>query len=278
MMDSESLKSAIQQRVTWMHDEKSAYFLPCESLRTFISNFTICFPDETMISDTYTIMPHGSVTYVLFQIDEEVHSLLFGPTTKPKKVGDIANQCDVIFIIEFQPAGFYPFTKMKQTILTDNVIPFGLIDASFDLSLRNFFAHDVSIEMLLVNIEKELQKRICVEYPKELANAISQIIKKKGNITSEEISEQAFYSSRHVNRMFNTFLGMSMKSFSRLVRINKSFHLLNDRSHITLTSISDALGFYDVSHFVKDFKVVTGLSPQQYRNDMSDFYSEIAKF
>ncbi|WKK91383.1 hypothetical protein Q0Y04_13485 [Clostridioides difficile] len=43
---------------------------------------------------------------VFFYDATGLHSLLFGPTTKPKTVGNIANRCDVILIIEFQPAGF----------------------------------------------------------------------------------------------------------------------------------------------------------------------------
>ncbi|WP_302417647.1 helix-turn-helix domain-containing protein, partial [Blautia marasmi] len=80
-----------------------------------------------------------------------------------------------------------------------------------------------------------------------------------------------------LNRLFNVHLGISMKSFSRLVRINKSFQLLNEKSN-SLASICEKLGYYDVSHFVKDFKLVCNITPQQYRTNMSDFYNEIAKF
>lgn len=56
-----------------------------------------------------------------------------------------------------------------------------------------------------------------------------------------------------------------------------TFQLLNEKSN-SLASICEKLGYYDVSHFVKDFKLVCNITPQQYRTNMSDFYNEIAKF
>ena len=42
--------------------------------------------------------------------------------------------------------------------------------------------------------------------------------------------------------------------FSRLVRINKSIDLLNESTQ-TLAVVCEKLEYYDVSHFVKDFKI-----------------------
>ncbi len=37
-------------------------------------------------------------------------------------------------------------------------------------------------------------------------------------------------------------------------------------------------GFYDMPHFIHEFKSICGITPQKYQDNMSDFYSEIAKF
>lgn len=277
MINKKSPKNTPENRVILISDEDFAYLLPCEQLRNIISNFTITFPNEAMITDDYTIMPHGSVTLVLFSYHTKLHSLLFGSTTKPVKVGDIANKCDVIFIVEFQPAGICPFIKMNQKEFTDKIIPFSLIDAPLDIALRNIFITSTTVNDLLVEFEKKLIQSIQFRYPDELEGAIKSIIHMKGNMSSSEITSKFFYCSRHLNRLFNTNLGMSMKSFSRLVRINNSFQLLNKNTN-TLSMICEELGYYDVSHFIKDFKIICGITPQEYKVNMSDFYSEIAKF
>lgn len=277
MIDKKSIDHISKDRKILIHEEKFAYILPCERLRNFISNFTICFPDKSIISDDYTIMPHGSVTLVLFRYHMELYSFLFGPTTKPIKIGDIANKCDVIFIVEFQPAGFSPFTNVNQKELTDKIIPFSSIETPLEIALRNIFMTSKTVNDLLVEFEKQFIQSIQFQNPKELEEAIKSIIKMKGNLSSDEISSNVFYCSRHLNRLFNSNLGMSIKSFSRLVRINNSFQLLNENTN-TLVFICEKLGYYDVSHFIKDFKIICGITPQEYKVNMSDFYSEIAKF
>lgn len=277
MIQKSSLKNISEDRKILIRGEDFVYLLPCEQLRGLISNFTISFPNPSMISDAYTVMPHGSVTLVIYHNLAGVHTLLFGPCTKPQRVGDLANKCDVIFIIEFQPAGFYPFTERYQKELTDRIVPFSLIDAAGDRTIRNIFVNALSVDTLVDDLEQELIRNMRRIYPEELSAAVKAIIQMEGVITSEEISNHVFYSTRHLNRLFNLYLGMSMKAFSRLVRINKSIQLLNE-SKTTLAFVCETLGYYDVSHLVKEFKIVCGITPQEYRTNMSDFYSEVAKF
>ncbi|MDN9634961.1 AraC family transcriptional regulator [Clostridioides difficile] len=277
MLKKESIRFINKNRSFLVCEDNFVYLLPCIQLRNWISNFTISFPNQTIISDNYTIIPHGSVTLVFFYDATGLHSLLFGPTTKPKTVGSIANRCDVILIIEFQPAGFFPLIGIQQSELIDKVVPFSIINTSLDLEIKKIFNESLSIDKLILKLEELLISNIKIEYSYEFILAIQLIIQNSGNISSQEISKKVFYSSRHLNRLFNQYLGLSMKSFSRLVRINKSIKLLNNNK-TSLMSICNELGFYDIPHFIKDFKIVCGITPQKYRANMSDFYSEIAKF
>ncbi|HFL3590613.1 TPA: helix-turn-helix domain-containing protein [Clostridioides difficile] len=277
MLKKESIHFINKNRSLIVCEDNFVYLLPCIQLRNWISNFTISFPNQTIISDNYTIIPHGSVTLVFFYDATGLHSLLFGPTTKPKTVGNIANRCDVILIIEFQPAGFFPLIGIQQSELIDKVVPFSIINTSLDLEIKKIFNESLSIDKLILKLEELLISNIKIEYSYEFILAIQLIIQNSGNISSQEISKKVFYSSRHLNRLFNQYLGLSMKSFSRLVRINKSIKLLNNNK-TSLMSICNELGFYDIPHFIKDFKIVCGITPKKYRANMSDFYSEIAKF
>lgn len=277
MLQAEHLHDLPNSRAIIASGENFVYLEPCASLKPLISNFTITFPYQNMISDHYTIMPHGSVTLVMFSHHQELHRFLFGPTTKPVKVGNLANQCEVIFIIEFQPAGFYPFCKDHQKELRDEILPFACLNHTLDQALSVIFKEANSVEELLTRVEKKLQEHQQMQLPKELAQAIEGIIHDAGIMTTEEITDQMFYSSRQINRMFNQYIGMGMKAFSRLVRMNNALQYMND-PHMTTSLITELLGYYDSSHFIKDFKAVCHMTPLAYRQHMSDFYSEIAKY
>lgn len=254
-----------------------AYFSPCEQLRTFISNYTITFPDQGLISDDYTVVPHGSATLVFTHDGFKLQSQLFGPSSKPYQVGRSANECKSIFIIEFQPAGLYIFTGIKQKQLIDQIIPFKEIDPLLDTSIKKNLCDAVTAEELLANIESVLLCNQPYQYPAEFSLAMRLIIQRRGNISLKELTQETFYSERHLNRLFHHYLGFNIKHFSRIVRINRAIHLLHNKRN-SLAYIAREFEFYDVSHFIKDFKAVCGITPQKYRENMSDFYSEIAKF
>ncbi len=254
-----------------------AYFLPNEKLKPWISNYTISFPKNDMLSENYTVVPHGSATLVFYYNHTGVHSKLFGPSTLPQTVGKIANECFAIMIIEFQPAGLFAFTGLKQDQLTDKITSFDLLDHTLDCSIKEIFKEATSVNELLINLEIILQENLLTDYPVEFHEAMLLIIQHLGNISSKELARRVNYSDRHLNRLFKQFLGLNMKSFSRLVRINKAITLINDKNN-SLNYVCHMSGFYDMSHFIKDFKAVCGITPHDYRKNMSDFYSEIAKF
>lgn len=260
-----------------MAGDDFAYVLPSKKLRPWISNYTITFPNDTMLSDNYTVVPHGSATLVFYINTKGIHSRLFGPSTIPQTVGKIANECSTILIIEFQPAGLFAFTSTKQEELMDAILPFGTINSILDQSLKKIFNQAKTADALLLTLEKELENNLLADYPVELSEAIQLVIQHLGNVPPNVVASKVHYSERHLNRIFKQFLGLNMKTFSRLVRINKAIELINNKRN-SLNYVCRESGFYDISHFVRDFKTVCGITPQNYRKNMSDFYSEIAKF
>ena len=113
MIQKESLTDIGRESIL-MHGNDYAYILLNVSLNANISNFTISFPNVSIIFNAYTIMPHGSVTLVIFEYGTLLHSFLFGQTTKPKRVGDIANTCKCIFTSRFFPLYRYTTVGFKK--------------------------------------------------------------------------------------------------------------------------------------------------------------------
>ena len=253
------------------------YLLPHPDLHRWVSNYTVTFPSESMISDNYTVLPHGSATLVFSFDGNTIDSNLFGPATKPCRVGTHANLFSMMLIIEFQPAGLYPFTNVKQSELTDRMIPFELINPKLSRSIAETLYNFLSLNELVAGIDSLMLSSLHTLYPRALSQTTRLIIDNMGNISTKELSDSVYYSERHLSRMYHQYLGMSVKSFSRMVRINKSIRLLHNPLH-SVTCASYATGYYDLSHFIHDFESVCGMTPQQYRSNMSDFYSQIAKF
>lgn len=69
-------------------------------------------------------------------------------------------------------------------------------------------------------------------------------------------------SQSALERRFRRVVGTSPRRFASLVRLQRVEHLR--RSGASLTMIAHATGYFDQSHFIHDFKRVTGLAPEAY--------------
>jgi AraC-like DNA-binding protein len=81
----------------------------------------------------------------------------------------------------------------------------------------------------------------------------------------------AYYnvSERHLGRLCNEFLGLKAEDFILYRKYLASLAGLHNPS-VSLTEVAHASGFYDQSHFIREFKAFTGLTPRQYRQQMSN--------
>lgn len=253
------------------------YILPHQALRGHISNYTITFPNKDIISNNYTIIPHGSATLVFSHDRSGLRGNLFGPSTRSCVVGSIANQCDMLLIIEFQPAGLHAYTGVDQKELANQTISFEMLNSTLNTLILETLESANHLDELITCLDRLLLKNLHTGYPSALQVAAKMLLETNGNISCKELSASVYYSERHLNRIFEHYLGMNTKTFSRMVRINKAIRLMQNAQN-NLAFISYETGFYDLPHFIHDFKSVCGKAPQEYRNNMSDFYSEIAKF
>lgn len=282
MLGKQDIRSFGEQGRVLMRADDFIYLLPHPGLREWISNYTITFPGDEPMVDDYTVVPHGSGTMV-FECGKNgnggsgIGGNLFGPVTKACTVGERANRFEMLFIIEFQPAGLYAFTGIKQKELTDCVIPLELVDFALKRQIVEVLEGAESVAGMVRSMDRLLLENRRTVFRPELGGAVRTIITRMGNISVRELADSVYYSERHLNRMFDHYLGMNAKTFSRLVRINQTVRLLKNPGY-SVTNVCDLAGFYDSSHFIHDFKAVCGITPQEYRDRMSDFYSEIAKF
>lgn len=253
------------------------YLLPHPVLRDQISNYTITFPNKGIISDNYTVIPHGSATLVFSYDWSGLHGDLFGPITKSCVVGSLANQSNMLLIIEFQPAGLYAFTGLNQKELANRTISFEFINPTLNRLILETLDSTNHLDELITRLDRLLLENLNTAYPPALQMATKIILETLGNVSCKNLSASVNYSERHLNRIFEHYLGMNTKTFSRMVRINKAIRLMENLQN-NMACVSYETGFYDLPHFIHDFKSVCGKTPQEYRNNMSDFYSEIAKF
>jgi AraC-like DNA-binding protein len=84
-------------------------------------------------------------------------------------------------------------------------------------------------------------------------------------------------SERQIHRLFHKYIGISPKAYISLIRFRHFVHLLNTQKHNAVEAALES-GYFDQSHFIKEFKSFTSITPQQYmlkqqQQTVSDFYN-----
>ncbi|MDE7293570.1 MAG: AraC family transcriptional regulator [Oscillospiraceae bacterium] len=80
----------------------------------------------------------------------------------------------------------------------------------------------------------------------------------------DEMAKNALISKYRFISKFRTQAGLTPHRFQVQNRIRKARRLI--RSNFSLTEAALAAGFFDQSHFIKEFKKFTGLTPLAYKN------------
>lgn len=104
----------------------------------------------------------------------------------------------------------------------------------------------------------------------------NKILMHSGNISIRDISTEFCYSEKHIRRLFLQYVGVSPKNFSRIVRVNYALRLLQNNASKLIDTAAQA-GFFDQPHFNHDFRMICGLSPKEYMQNMSLFFNDAFK-
>jgi len=84
------------------------------------------------------------------------------------------------------------------------------------------------------------------------------------SMTVKELGNRACISERQLRRLSTEWLGMNTEAFLLYSKYLLSLHLLHN-SDLSLTQIGLEAGYYDQSHFIREFKSYTDLTPKEYQ-------------
>jgi AraC-like DNA-binding protein len=92
--------------------------------------------------------------------------------------------------------------------------------------------------------------------------AAQQIKSDQGNSRIKELIETLSISRDAFEKRFRQIVGTSPKQFSKITRIRSLIDGAQD--YKTLTELAYHYGYFDQSHFIKDFKLFTGQAPSHF--------------
>ncbi len=104
-----------------------------------------------------------------------------------------------------------------------------------------------------------------VQKQTSITNVLNFIVENfNKEITTEKLAKIAGYSEFHFIRFFKEQTGRTCKDYVNTIRLEKAANLLEDSS-LSITEIAYAVGYNDLSYFIKVFRNKYGIPPHRYR-------------
>lgn len=172
--------------------------------------------------------------------------------------------------IRFKPSRLSCFTKIPMKEISDRAV--NAVD------IFGSEIHKIEDKLLLAKdnfskiniIQSFLSNRLYSNYKTEEAREIiSSMYKNPSNtsLVNNTITKGMYY--KKAERLFSDSVGISPKLAGRIIRINYAIQRKISDSSLSLIELAFIAGYYDQSHFIKDFINLSNNIPKEFFNNVS---------
>jgi len=182
--------------------------------------------------------------------------------------------------VKLKPAALTLLFGLSMHQYVDKIVDLDAIPNSQLKQLKEKILECISIES---KIQEQFVKSILDDYftlliqtasENPLKESIELIFSSHGLVTVAEMAAVAGVGERQLERLFKKYIGLSPKYYARIIRFNYIFKLIKSKKN-SWTEIVYQSGYYDQSHFIKNFKAFTGEDPSSYyfeERNMANFF------
>jgi len=115
-----------------------------------------------------------------------------------------------------------------------------------------------------------LVKKIIQSEKEKASEGIVKEILGKPFLSINSLEKETGFSRQYLHRVFKSSTGISIKKYQQLNRVSSVLKSLNSKGG-NLTDLAYSNGYFDQSHFINDFKQLTGYSPASYLSTIRTF-------
>ncbi len=167
--------------------------------------------------------------------------------------------------IRFCPGGAYPFFKFPIIELSDKVLEADWLKTELG-DLRDEISDYSDLNRVVYVVQKYLFKKLDEKF---LLNPAVSFFIDKISVSSEESHINGFinktgYTHKHFIALFKKQVGTTPKNLQRIIRFQKIIQSIKNNPGSNWVDLLYEFSWCDPSHFVNDFKKLSGILPEQY--------------
>ncbi|HEX9513942.1 MAG TPA: helix-turn-helix domain-containing protein [Puia sp.] len=253
------------------------HFSPSDILKPYIKCYYI-FESDSDIEFEDTVFPSGGME-AIFNLGEGTWESsvdnkflqtppieLWGQITKPLAIKSKGRQ--TMLGIRFHTHSAACFISDEIGAYNDQVADLCTIIGSPVKTLYSQLLETTALNGRIALIESFLLKRLAGSEKKsfridKVANILTSIQRDSADNNLSTIASRHGITPRYLHKLIYRHTGLSPKSLNKISRFQLSLRLIAKNEH-PLTSIAYDCGYFDQSHFIRDFKSFTGITPSAY--------------
>lgn len=249
-------------------------FQPSDDLRELVKEYWIFESDDPTVSQQ-KIIPDGFSEIIihygdLYRINligqwEDQKSLLFSSQISKYFFLENTGRSGMLGI-KLYPTAFHELFQLDVSDLTDQVLPLDTLISDTE-NLAEIRNENSSMKQKVELAESWLRKYMSNLSPQEkIRTCISQIHESHGMIDIDQMAGEVALSTRQLERLFKKVIGLTPKFYCRIIRFNYIFEVMKEQNDSWVRTALKS-GYFDQSHFIKNFKEFTGEEPSSYGFD-----------
>ncbi len=177
--------------------------------------------------------------------------------------------------VRFKPAGAAQFFEFPLSEITDQVMSLDNLLGLEGRALQERILNAKDNTLRFGVLTQYLVNRLGRGPEDVLVRAAVRLIG-NGETNYDSLARKIGLSKRQIERVFKTNVGISPAMLSRIFRFQKFLALAKREPAMKLIDVSQECGYYDQSHFIKEFKAFSGVSPSFFlaeSHEMSDCFT-----
>lgn len=226
-------------------------------------------------SDPQIVLPDGKTELIVHfgdaflklegrAYERQARVLMSGQLTRRimlKPTGEIG-----VVSIRFKAAGAARFFDVAYDEIVDRVVDFACLEPAFSAAIHDRIAGAGSDDARLAAMIAVLEERLTQESKEDVfvRQACQYIVASEGLYSVQDLVKLIGFSERQLQRKFKRQVGITPKVLSRIMRFQKFLAVTKEPNALTLADAAAACGYYDQSHFIRDFATFSGMSPMKY--------------
>jgi AraC-like DNA-binding protein len=206
------------------------------------------------------VLPDGCVDFILEIGSSRASPVAVGTMTRPLLLG--ARSPHQFLGVRFQPGRAYAMLGIPAIELTDDSVPLGDVWRDVDPLVDGVLGVP-DIEQRVAVLARALERHLpsAPAPAREVDAAIRSIVASGGTIEIATLGPALGVTRQHLARAFSRWVGVSPKTFARVVRLRRLLEALREARDPHWSALATWAGYYDQSHLVTEFKELTGMTP-----------------